>query len=351
MNGRILVFFLLSFLILAGCSQKPVKVATVVPVSNGHYDSRFPSNDASDELEAITRSVCKVYSVATYKTYYFKEGMAVTRADLASGSYLYKLFGITTTTETTSGTATVIYHAFGRIAMISCAHVLVSPDTLITYYQALKDEPEQFINSVSIKDKQESFVREAGACGSMDILAIDRKSDVAIIGKECNTAGDPAPAFGYPVGNTLGLGWGTFVYIIGYPLGTLMITKGIVSRPKAGGSGSFLVDAVFNKGFSGGIILALKNGVPNFELVGMIRSVPSQKEYFIKPEKEAYDAAYDENATYKGELYVGKHEAISYGVTAVVPVEQISELYKNNRSALISSGFNLDGFFNPDAGK
>ena len=45
----------------------------------------------------------------------------------------------------------------------------------------------------------------------------------------------------------------------------------------------FLVDAVFNRGYSGGIVLAIRDGVPNFELVGLVKSVPAEYEYVMKP--------------------------------------------------------------------
>ncbi|MCK7529466.1 MAG: hypothetical protein MZV64_73895 [Ignavibacteriales bacterium] len=53
-----------------------------------------------------------------------------------------------------------------------------------------------------------------------------------------------------------------------------MVTKAIVSNPSRDESGSFLVDAVVNNGMSGGLVLAIKDGVPNFEMVGMIQWVP-----------------------------------------------------------------------------
>jgi hypothetical protein len=339
-NG--LIFSLL--VLLTGCYRQPVKIVPQT-ITDGRYDSEFPSRDAASELESITHSVYKLYSVASYKTFYFKQGVAVTKLDLLTGNYLYKSFGTTYSSETTSGTATAIYQAFNRFTFITCAHVLESPDTLITYFKPVKDDPDQFISSISIKEKQENFIKGFTGCGKVDILAIDRKNDVAIIGKECDKPGDLITTFMYSSGNAKELRWGNFVYIIGYPLGSLMITTGIVSNPRSDEYGSFMVDALFNKGFSGGIILALRDGVPNFELVGIIRSVPFQKEYYLKPEKEIFEMAYDENALYKGGLFVGTHEAIRYGVTTVIPMEMIRDLYQKNRLPLLSEGYNLDSFF------
>ena len=66
-------------------------------------------------------------------------------------------------------------------------------------------------------------------------------------------------------------------------MGHKMITRGIVSNTRDDKSDSFLIDALFNRGFSGGIILAIRDGVPNFELVGMAKSVSAKNEYLLTP--------------------------------------------------------------------
>jgi hypothetical protein len=347
MKSSITALSTILLILVTGCSQKTVRVNAQAR-DKGRYDSEFPNADASRELESITHSICKVYSVTTYKTYYFKQGMEVTRLDLSNGNYLYKSFGIMTSKETTSGTATIIFHAFKMTALITCAHIMESPDTLISFYKTLEGENEQFISSISLKEKQENFIKELATCGTVDLLAIDPANDVAIIGNACEVSLESLEVLGVPAGRARDLRWGNFVYLLGYPLGSLMVTNGLVSIPRNDTSGGFMVDALFNKGFSGGIILALHDGIPNFEMVGMIRSVPSQKEYYIRPEKEINEKAYDENALYRGDLYVGKHEAITYGVTTVVPMETIRALYLKNRKSLQMLGYNLDGFFEPE---
>ena len=87
----------------------------------------------------------------------------------------------------------------------------------------------------------------------MEVLAIDRKSDIAILGKEIEgEKPNNIKVFPYLMGDSKELEWGSFVYIMGFPLGHAMITRGIVSDPYKIRKGSFLIDAVFNQGFSGG---------------------------------------------------------------------------------------------------
>lgn len=330
-------------LLLSGCSGKSSKI-TRKGVVHEFYDCNFPDKDASSDLEKLTRSVCKVYSVATYKTYYFKPGLHIIKKNLTPEILESGSFGITTSTETTSGTATLIFRSMDKLTLVTCAHVVSSPDTLITWFKSLPQETDPVISSISIKVKQELFIREFGVCGKLDLLSMDQENDVAFLGKECLNPDPSLEIFSYPAGNTRQLRWGSFVYILGYPMGSLMVTRGIVSKPKKE-EDTFMVDALFNKGFSGGILVAIRGGIPNFEWVGMIRSVPSQKEYYLRPEKEAHEAGYDAHASYTGELFVGTHEAISYGVTTVVPVEKIRDLYLKNRTSMKTAGYNLDGVF------
>ncbi len=94
--------------------------------------------------------------------------------------------------------------------------------------------------------------------GEFEVIAKDRKKDLAILGRQY--VGDPyqlIKPLKIPMGNPKDLEWGSFVYIIGYPMGHKMVTKGIISNPRDDESNSFLIDALFHRGFSGGIILAI----------------------------------------------------------------------------------------------
>jgi hypothetical protein len=151
--------------------------------------------------------------------------------------------------------------------------------------------------------------------------------------------------FEYPAGRAKELGWGSVAYVLGFPMGGLMITKGIISHPNGDDSGTFMIDALFNKGFSGGIILAARVGSPGFELVGMVRSAYSNREYVLLPEKEIHEYDYNRNSPYTGEVHVGTLESINYGVTYAIPVEALRAFYKSSRPELMLKGYDLDTFF------
>ena len=72
-----------------------------------------------------------------------------------------------------------------------------------------------------------------------DVLAIDNLNDIAILGSEINEGDlDRVKVFPYPSGKSKELEWGSFVYIMGYPLGLQMITRGIVSNPTKAKNGN-----------------------------------------------------------------------------------------------------------------
>jgi hypothetical protein len=132
---------------------------------------------------------------------------------------------------------------------------------------------------------------------------------------------------------------------MGYPKGYLMVTRGIVSQPDRDHEGSFLVDALFNRGFSGGIVLAIKDGVPNFEMVGMASSVSADFEYKLVPPEEVTRHGYDPRIPYDGDVYLEFNRHINYGITFIVSAELIQSFIKDNSDQLNQKGYDLSGLF------
>jgi hypothetical protein len=125
-----------------------------------------------------------------------------------------------------------------------------------------------------------------------------------------------------------------------------MVTKAIVSNPNRDEFGSFLVDAVVNNGMSGGIVLAIRDGVPNFEMVGMIQWVPEEEENILVPKALKNNERYNPIVPYKGEEYVKRYSSIRYGIARVIPAEKISSFIKENQLILSEKKYYLDRFMN-----
>jgi hypothetical protein len=273
-----------------------------------------------------------------YTSYFFDESSKITAADLRKPATFEKANNKTNFHQPASGTATIIHSIPGEVLLLTCAHIVDFPDTIATYFSDESGNKSRYVESVSIQTEQSCFIPDFPEGGKVDVISVDTQKDLAIVGKRFMlTPYLNFPALNYPKGKAKELEWGSFVYAFGYPLGQKMISKGIVSSPDLDGEGTFLIDAVSNQGFSGGIVLAIRDGVPNFELVGLVRSVPAETEFILRPEneKESFNPA----LPYKGEVYIERRRTIKYGVTRVIPIEIIEGFLEDSYDTIEDRGY------------
>jgi S1-C subfamily serine protease len=203
---------------------------------------------------------------------------------------------------------------------------------------------EDGLHSISIKLKQQNFVSGLPDGEEVEIIAKDKKNDIALLRKRVSTPAQPLTVLNYPIGKAKDLEWGTVVYTMGYPIGNLMVTRAIVSKPSKNGNGMFLTDALFNHGISGSPVLALRDGVPNFEWVGMASSSSAQSIHYLKPSEDT-PLFIAPDSPYSGETFVVRKKSINYGVTFSVRIEDIVKFLSNNKKLLQQEGFTTDLFF------
>ncbi|HEX7357191.1 MAG TPA: serine protease [Ignavibacteriaceae bacterium] len=342
MEKRNLISFIcliISFFILTGCSS--VTYEKIYPtLQDGKYDSEFPYKSTSEELTKISETLQRVNSTAFYKIYTFHENDRITLNEL-KGKELNKIASNEAFADnSSSGTAITVFSQNGNVALLTCAHIITFPDTILAYKYDEFGFATKYIESISIKEKQVIYIAGFPEGSQVEVLAKDDHSDIALLGKKYRTQdGVFLPAFNYPIGKAKEAEWGTFVYLVGYPINFKMITKAIVSSPRRDDDGSFLVDAVINPGFSGGFVLAIRDGVPNFEFIGMVQWVPEEDESLIYPENLKTKATYNPVVPYNGKLYVRKHSSIRYGIAKVIPVESIMTFLLQNKSYLNDRGY------------
>lgn len=309
-------------------------------LKDGQYDSEFPYRSTSNELEKISNTIQRIISSAFYRVYVFADDDNITFEDLGKQKIEKLAEREILIDNSSSGTALVVYSENGNVALVTCSHTINFSDTIISYKADLKGNPTKFIESISFKERQVVYVAGFPEGGTVNILLDDPKTDLAILGRKYGLqSGVRFPSFKFRLGKAKDLEWGTFVYLLGFPINNKMITKGIVSSPNKDEIGSFLVDAVINPGFSGGIVLAIRDGVPNFELVGIVQSVPDEKEEMLYPDITDKAAKYNPVVPYKGDIYVKKHSSIRYGITRIIPVEALVKLIEENKTYLIKEGF------------
>jgi hypothetical protein len=332
---------IVSALVLVSCSTS---LPSNAPAETGDrkYDSEFPHERTSPYLERIAESVKMLSSIAYYRTYTFEEPQRVRRADITPERLDAKQDKFTYVNKSLSGTATIISYSARRIALLTCAHVVAFSDTIVEYYVGPNRRPTEYIKSLSIKERQTNYAGQLPEGGELEVLALDRSSDIAVVGKRFEQdPGIPPPVFPFPVGRSKDLEWGTFLYLYGYPSGHRIVTRGIVSNPNKDKRGTFLVDAVFGGGFSGGIAVALRDGVPHFELVGMMKIASARTSYILVPPRDDPSAEYDPALPYTGEIYVERHTDIEYGVTQAIPAEALIDFFSANRERLRAKGYDI----------
>ena len=340
------LYGVLFFACLLSLSCSTTSYREVYPIlTDGKYDSEFPYRGCSAQLEQISESVRLISCIAYYKSQVFPLEAQVRVKDIHHSSLKDKVEKEVYLNQSASGSATVISYENNRIALLTCAHVVDFSDTIITYYPGEDLKPTEFIQNIAVKDRQTNYVAGIQGAHSLDILLLDRENDLALLGQRIDPpAFPPINVFEYPIGKAKELEWGAFVYMFGYPAGYRIVTKAIVSNPNRDKYGTFLTDAVFNRGFSGGIVLAVRDGVPNFELVGMMKLVPGHLQYYLTPVKEGEHADFNSDVPFKGNVYAESRTDIIYGVAPAIPAELIVDFLESNQQKLLNEGYDLRSF-------
>jgi hypothetical protein len=125
-----------------------------------------------------------------------------------------------------------------------------------------------------------------------------------------------------------------------------MISQAIVSNPNYDKHHSFILDAYLQKGISGGIVLAIRDGVPNFEIVGIAKGVSGKTEYLIVPEADDKPSAWELLKPYRGAIFQKKHEFIEPGMTFTISIESILAFIDDHEDELKDMGYNTELFLN-----
>ncbi len=308
---------------------------------DGQYDLAFPTGNNSEALEAALQSVRLLNSTAYYESYDFAESEKILPEDITPQLLAARDSLKTVYSDFAVGTATIIYRKQNRIAVLTCAHVVNFPDTLLVYHLD-REGNETYLQSISIKKSQRNSLTDLRQGSDLNILAIDQELDVAILGKQFLFSQEShIPVFPYPTGAARELKWGSFVYLIGFPAGKKMITTGVISEPDRDANHDFLVDALFNRGFSGGVVLAIRDGLPNLELVGIVNAVAAEESVVLVPEDFKNRKGLRFAVPHRGGAYQLPQRKINYGVTYGISIESINAFIQKHKDQIENAGFDL----------
>lgn len=327
------------FVIIVSCNNTQPVVQKKIIVGDNKYDSEFPSESISEQLDFISRTVKKLDCLAFYMSYVFPENNTLDDGPITREVLRKQSISNTVINESVTGTATVVYYDGGMVGLVTCAHVIDFPDTIISRY----DNGSGTIQVLSVKVRQQNYIKDFSEGEDVEVIAVDRKHDIAFLKKILGDHHQNQEVLNYPIGNIKDLEWGSVVYVMGFPQGQQMVTMAIVSNPGFRAQ-RFLTDATYNRGISGSPVFAIRDGVPNLEWVGVATSSPAQQIYFTRPGKESPDFI-NPDEPYTGELFVDHVKTINYGITYNTTIESVINLIKSNEKELKSEGFRIDKFF------
>ncbi len=356
-NPVLLIILLLCSFLIITCTREIHKFQ-YDQILDGKYDSEFPLKPAAPALKKILESVRLISILTFYDSYDFNRGsqtkidVLATKSwkDLATINYGYD--------RPSTGSSTIIFHHLNRVVLLTCAHVVNFPDTIISYHKDNSGKDTPYLQNISIKIGQNNNMVDMPELNDFKILAIDREKDLALVGKDLSsnpnymfgrdltgTAKKTIPVLSCKLGSAAELDWACFVYMVGYPRAKKMVSTAIVSSPNYDQHNSFLLDGSLQRGISGGMVLAVRDGVPNFELVGITNAVSSEMQYILQPDKNFNVSEWDLNLPYTGKTFVRAYQSTYYGITYAISIETIQEFISENKEALSRAGYDLEYFF------
>lgn len=324
----------------------------VAPGADGraYYQTASPLHDTSERLERVLRSVRRIQSRVAYTTYVFSEDSAPLRSELASPGILGGAVDTVASSQERAATAVLVSRTGRNLSLVTVAHALTFPDTVVELFGRGRpsDPPDaevggaRRVERISIKTRQTSWILDLPELDTFEVLARDESADVALIGVAYPEDEDLQDLEIYEgvVGEPDRLALGSFVYVLGYPRGYPMVTRGIVSTPTHPAMRSFLVDGLWNRGMSGGPILAVRGDGETLEWVGIARAAAGSVETRLVPEEDALEE-YGEVRPYDGPIFLEEHRQIDYGIMHSVTMTDIRRLVDEHREDLAERGYEL----------
>lgn len=347
---HILFLLILAGLIISCSSSEPASSNTETEPStpeseiSEYYTSSFPRQDVTNELKKAQQSIVRVVSTAFYDNYIFDE-QYITMDDIRTNNPGKISTDSFSSKESTAGTSIILDQNSDNSLLLTCEHTVSFPDTAVAYYEDENLPPQKFVESISIKRRQTNLVFLGPELESFEVISSNSRLDVALLnvefGRDSNL--DQHELMIKP-GNSDLLRLGSFIYILGFPKGYPMVTRGLASSSESWNDRYFISDATFNPGISGGLVLATKDNYNTFEWVGIASSSSASRESVLvpRPITEDYSRA---ARPYSDSVFVQQQTRINYGITQAVPINKIKEFLRNSEQEISKQGFTIESSF------
>ncbi|PWN06217.1 S1 family peptidase [Rhodohalobacter mucosus] len=341
-----LIIFLLPVLpAVTGCSGSG---ETIIPYTDrtNTYLSDTGSDLIRDQIKEGFDSVVRIQNTVTYRTYQLHSGSGLTETQ-ADTVNLESLSAHTfIESHSNAGTAIIMSNGNGYSSLFTASHTVTFPDTVYHYAPQNPSEDDRWVEAVSIKESVSHFFFGGNSVFEFEVLANDPVMDLAVLLYRWGRDGDPGlEPLAISAGDFDKLDWTDRVYVLGYPRGVRMVTSGMVSKQEINSRRTFAVDAIFNRGFSGGPMFTVRNDGRGLEWMGVLTSASAEKEFYLSPDyRQGIEMSHGRPFT--GIPIIQETSRINYGISFGVDINQIADFYEDNRTVLRRNGIPQPDFSN-----
>ncbi|MHB1687183.1 MAG: S1 family peptidase [Ignavibacteriaceae bacterium] len=334
------IAFIFSSIIMLNSCSSIYYLSTNKYSGEEKYVGIFPGRNDTKQLKEISNSIQRISSLALYEVYVFGDDSKLKVSDLNDETIKEKTVKKTGMDKSSSGTAIIIYSYNGKIGLLTCAHVIDFPDTIISYFSNESGRYTDKVESISFKKKQFVYIAGFPQGSEVNIVLMDKKSDLALLGQNYSVQHYlDFPMLTSPYGKAKELDAGSFVYVLGFPLNYKMVSQAIVSSPNYDKNGSFFIDAVINRGYSGGAVLAISSASASFELVGIVDWVAEENQNILEPPSIDENIVFNPLVPYKGDIFAKQIRVLKYGITKIISMEEIENFLLKNKKYFIDAGY------------
>lgn len=320
------------------CGDKVIRVIDGKIIDN-EYDNHPPISNITPQVKEIQSSLALLNCTAYYTQYNFAFSDEVWKEDLTDPATLKKA-DVKNINRSSAGTGMVLAIRNKKILLLTCNHVIDYPSEVYEHYS--KFYGDNYVNIYLKKKKQTQFISYKDNIIDMEVIATDSRNDMVLLSGKSNIENIELGRPNIKLGNSRDLRTGNFIYVFGFPKGHKMVSSGIVSMDDKR-EDVFLIDTPFNRGMSGGIVYAIRDDSPNFELVGMATSSAANFEFILKPNEDVINKKmYNKSLPYEGSIYIEEKARIRYGITYVNNIDLILDFLRRNKEKIEAAGFKID---------
>ena len=322
---------------IIACSRVNHKPQTSLP----DYSLITPTSQKN--IRAAVHSVVGISALVDYRLEFFQYEMAGGKFIPESGSPTgYRLARGTNAVKTAkktqkiSGGGLILYQNPSETLILTCEHVINSPDTVRTFFRDPEGRDTKIPSSRAVKRLATYHViNQINQLLPAEILSFDPRADLGLV--LVKTAPLVGEAYAFSIAYENEVQWGDLAFAFGYPREIKQLTLGLISPSPY--PGTFAMDVVARYGFSGGPVFVIRPG-GDLQLAGIVRGVPVTKLRYITPPP---DLPPGQNLE-AGDLPLStadEFDLIEYGTVYVVGTEKIGKFLKDSQPRLQQKGIYL----------